>query len=244
MTVDNKPKFTIFTMFPEVFPATLGLSVLGRGIEDGKWKFEIENIRNFSIGKDIDDTPYGGGSGMVLLAEVLHQALCSRYKNPDNKDKPLILYLSPRGVPLTQNLAIDLSKTIKSNTPKEIALICGRFEGVDQRVLNLWQIKEVSIGDYVLAGGEAAALVLIESVVRLLPGILGNQESLANESFSNGLLEHNHYTKPQEWQGMKVPEVLTNGNHGAIDKWRKENSLEVTHRNRPTLLPGLKQKIE
>ena len=235
MSSDKKPKFTVFTMFPEIFPATLGVSVLGKGLADGKWKLETENLRNFSIGKDMDDTPYGGGSGMVLLPEVLHQALCSRYKAHDNEDKPLIIYLSPRGLPLTQPLAIALSDLICCDM-KEIALICGRFEGVDQRVLDLWQIKEVSIGDYILAGGEAAALVLIEITIRLLPGILGNQASLTNESFSNDLLEHNHYTRPQEWRGLCVPEVLTSGNHAKIEKWREKNSLEVTRNNRPDLL--------
>jgi tRNA (guanine37-N1)-methyltransferase len=220
--------FTIITTLSNAFPGILSEGVIGNALKDKIWSLSIINLYDFGIGKHqkIDDTPYGGGSGMVIMADVLSRALKSGYGEYDE-----IYYFSPRGQILTQ----DLSRNLGINK-KNICLICGRFEGLDQRVLDFHNIKEISIGDYILSNGDLAAMVFIDSIVRQLPGVLGNNLSLKTESFSNGLLEHDQYTKPAEWNDLKVPDVLLSGNHKEINNWREKNSLEVTKFRRPDLL--------
>jgi tRNA (guanine37-N1)-methyltransferase len=218
-------QFKIFTLFPEMFPGTLDFSIASEARQKGVWSYKTINIRDFGLTrhKNVDDTPYGGGAGMVIRADVLGAALES------SPIKPLI-YLSPRGKQLTQAKVAELAKQ------PELGIICGRFEGVDQRVLTHYNIEEISIGDYILSGGEPAALVLMDSIIRVLPEVVGNAETHSEESFSNGLLEYPHYTRPAQWNGLKVPEVLTSGNHAEIAKWRHEQSVEITKKNRPDLL--------
>lgn len=217
-------KFNILTLFPDLFPGSLGVSIAGEALKNGVWSVNSTDMRKFGVGKhkNVDDTPYGGGAGMVIRPDVLEQYLEGR--------KEKIIYMSPRGEPFTQKKAQNLAKL------DEFSIICGRFEGIDQRVLDHYEIEEISIGDYVLSSGEPAAIVLMDSIIRLLPGVLGNEETLDEESFSNDLLEYPHYTRPAEWKGMEVPEVLTSGDHGKIAKWRKEKSVEITKERRPDLL--------
>ncbi|SMX39250.1 tRNA (guanosine(37)-N1)-methyltransferase TrmD [Maliponia aquimaris] len=219
----------VITLFPEAFPGTLGLSLTGKALQDGLWQLESIPLRKFGEGKhrNVDDTPAGGGAGMVLRADVMGAAI-DHARRLQHTAAPLI-YLSPRGRPLTQGMARDLA------TRPGVTLICGRFEGLDQRVIDHHGIAEVSIGDYVLSGGEIAAQVLLDSVVRLLPGVLGNAVSTEEESFSEGLLEHPQYTRPAEWQGRPIPEVLLSGNHGAIAKWRRAQAEALTRDRRPDL---------
>ncbi len=224
------PSFKILTLFPELFPGPLGASITGAALKKNLWSFEAINIRNYAKDKHqtVDDTPCGGGAGMVLKPDVVADAI---ENNLTNKTK--IIYLSPRGKTLTQQKAQELAKE------KEIMLLCGRYEGVDQRVLDEFQIEEISIGDYVLSGGELAAYVLIDAVLRNVSGVLGADESLHEESFSGNLenlLEYPHYTKPQEWRGRKVPEVLIQGHHKKINEWRREKAIEITKKNRPDLM--------
>ena len=215
----------IITLFPEAFPGVLGLSLTGRALAEGLWNLRTTDLRPFGIGKhrNVDDTPAGGGAGMVIRPDVMSAAL-----REAGSHLPVI-YLSPRGKPFTQERARQLA-----NGPG-MTLICGRFEGVDQRVLDAHDVEEISIGDYVLTGGELAAQVLIDATVRLIPRVLGNQDSLAEESFSDGLLEHPQYTKPAQWEGRAIPEVLLSGNHAAIAIWRRDMAERLTKERRPDL---------
>jgi tRNA (guanine37-N1)-methyltransferase len=224
----------IITLFPELFPGTLGASVLGRGMADGHWKLNATQLRDFAVDRHrtVDDTPSGGGAGMVLKADILAQAIDT--VAPQTDPRPRIL-MSPRGKPLTQQRAHELA------VGPGVVIVCGRFEGVDQRVIDGRQLEEISIGDYVLAGGEVAAMVLLEAVVRLIPGVLGALDSRDEESFENGLLEYPHYTRPQVFEDSEIPAVLTSGDHKKIAKWRAEQSLELTRARRPDLIkPSVK----
>ena len=224
-------KATVLTLYPEMFPGHLGQSMAGRALESGVWSLETVQIRDFAEGKhrSVDDTPAGGGAGMVMRADVLARAVDS-VENPGPR-----LLLSPRGAPLTQARVRQLSQG------SGVTLICGRFEGVDQRVIEARNLEEVSIGDYILSGGEPAALVLLDAIVRLLPGVMGNEASGISESFEGGLLEYPHYTKPPDFEGLTVPEVLISGNHKKIEEWRREKALALTKARRPDLLtPGKK----
>lgn len=215
-------QFTIFTLFPEMFPSMLGFSLAGTALEKGLWQLETVDIKQFGLGKhrQVDDTPYGGGAGMLLKADVIGAAIDSA------KPKKLI-YMSARGKPLAQARAQELAQE------SHVGILCGRFEGVDQRVIEHYNIEEICIGDYVLSGGEPAALVLMDAVVRLLPEVMGNPETLSEESFArDGLLEYPQFTRPAEWQGRKVPNVLMGGNHAEIAKWRHEQAIEVTKKVR------------
>lgn len=219
-------KVKVLTIFPEIFPGFLGYSLTGRALNEGLWSIETINIRDYAFDKhgSVDDTPCGGGAGMVMRPDVLGAAI------RDNYQGGRLIYMSPRGIPLTQDKVKELSRE------KELTVICGRFEGVDQRVLDAFGVEEISIGDYVLTGGEQAAQIMLDAVVRLIPGVLGNAESTQDESFENGLLEHPQYTRPVEWDGRVVPEVLMSGHHKKIAEWRHEQSLEITKRRRPDLL--------
>jgi tRNA (guanine37-N1)-methyltransferase len=219
----------ILTLFPQAFPGTLGLSLLGLALKRGTWRLRAVDLRDFGAGKHrkVDDTPAGGGPGMVMRADVLGKALDS--VQPRRKAGWPLVYLSPRGKPFTQALAAKWAKG------KGLTLICGRFEGMDERVLEARNVEEISVGDYVLAGGEAAALVVLEAVVRLLPGVLGKAASLAEESFSAGLLEYPQYTRPHVWEGREIPEILTSGKHAKVKTWRKKQAEELTRRRRPDL---------
>ncbi len=219
----------IITLFPEAFPGVLGESLTGKALKDGKWTLETTDLRRFGAGKhrNVDDTPAGGGAGMVLRADVMGKAIDAATSGAPSA-RP-ILYLSPRGRPFTQAMARDLAGG------PGVTLICGRFEGLDERVIERYGISEVSIGDFVLTGGEIAAQALIDATVRLLPGVLGNAASTEDESFSSGLLEHPQYTRPAEWQNRPIPEVLLSGNHGAISKWRQAQSEALTKARRPDL---------
>ncbi len=216
----------VVTLFPEAFPGILGLSLTGRALAEGLWNLRTTDLRPFGIGKhrNVDDTPAGGGAGMVIRPDVMDAAL----RDAGGGGLPVI-YLSPRGKPFTQARARELAQG------PGMVLICGRFEGVDQRVLDAHQVEEISIGDYVLTGGELAAQVLIDATVRLIPRVLGNQDSLAEESFSDGLLEHPQYTKPALWEGRAIPEVLLSGNHAAIATWRRDMAERLTKERRPDL---------
>ena len=221
-------RFNIITAYPDMFPGTLGHSLAAEARSRGLWSLETINIRDFGMGnyKHIDDTPYGGGAGMVIRPDVLGAAIESK---PATRHAKLI-YMSPRGIPLNQQRAKDLAKR------SELTILCGRFEGVDERVLDYYDFEEISIGDYVLSGGEPAAIILMDTVIRLLPDVMGNPETLNEESFSNGLLEYPHYTRPAVWNDIEVPEVLQSGNHAKIAQWRKERSLELTKLRRPDLV--------
>lgn len=212
-----------------MFPGPLGLSLAGQGLAKNIWSIETTNLRDFGIGKhqDVDDTPAGGGAGMVIRADVLGPAIdATSQARPDLRR----IYLSPRGRPLTQSFAHELAEG------PGVLLVCGRFEGVDQRVIDGRALEEVSIGDYILSGGDVASLVLLDTVVRLLPGIVGTKDSLEYESFESGLLEHPHYTRPREWDGQNIPDVLLSGDHGKIADWRARQSETLTQARRPDLL--------
>lgn len=219
---------TVLTILPEMFPGPLGVSLVGTALENKLWALETLDIRNFAQDRhrSVDDTPAGGGPGMVMRADVVGPAVdAAREKAPE---APLI-YLSPRGAPLTQARVRELS------AGTGVTLLCGRFEGLDQRVLDARGIEEISLGDFVLAGGEVAAMALIEACVRLLPGVVGDAESLASESFELGLLEYPHYTRPREWEGHAIPEVLLSGDHVKIAEWRREQAEKITKERRPDL---------
>ena len=215
---------TVLTLFPPMFPGPLGQSLAGRALSAGLWRMEVQDIRDAATDRHrtVDDTPFGGGAGMVMRADVLDAAI-----GPDD-GRPLF-YLSPRGPQLTQARVRSLA------AGPGVRLVCGRYEGVDQRVLDARAIEEVSIGDYVLSGGELPALVLLDACVRLLPGVMGAEASGEDESFSAGLLEYPHYTRPAEWRGRAVPEVLLSGHHAAIAAWRREQAEQVTRARRPDL---------
>ena len=217
---------TVLTILPEMFPGPLGVSLAGRGLETGLWSLETVDIRDFARDKhrSVDDTPAGGGPGMVMKADVVAAAL----DYVPGGDRPAI-YLSPRGRPLTQERVRQLSRG-----PGAV-LLCGRFEGVDERVIEARGLEELSIGDFVLSGGEIAAMALIDAAVRLLPGVMGKETSGAEESFEGGLLEYPHYTRPAEWEGRGIPEVLTSGDHGKVARWRREQAERITKARRPDL---------
>lgn len=224
----NVWKATVITLFPASFPGVLGESLIGKALHDGLWQLATIDLRRFGKGKhrNVDDTPAGGGAGMVLRADVLGEAIeAAQSSSPTN---PMI-YLSPRGKPMTQALMQTLADG------PGVTLLCGRFEGVDERVLEHYDIQEVSLGDFVMTGGEIAAQALIDATVRLIPDVLGNQESTIEESFSSGLLEHPQYTRPAEWKGHMIPEILVSGNHGKIAEWRQEQSENITKQRRPDL---------
>jgi tRNA (guanine37-N1)-methyltransferase len=216
----------IFTLYPEVFPGPLAKGIFGKALEKKLWDIKVINIRDATTDKHktVDDTPYGGGSGMLLKADVLANSLDQNIVSGER-----IFYLSPKGKKFDQKFAEELSKE------KSISLICGHFEGVDERVLRTRNIEEISIGDYVLSGGETAAFVILDSILRLLPGILGNEKSIDDESFQNGLLEYPQYTKPQIWEEKSVPEVLLSGDHNKIKDWRLSQSEAITRDRRPDL---------
>ncbi len=216
----------VFTLYPEIFPGPLNKGLYGKALEKKVWNLEIINIRD-SAGdkhKTVDDTPFGGGSGMLLKPDVLGKSLDSNIKKGER-----IFYLSPKGKKFDQKIAKELSKEANIN------LICGHFEGVDERILDTRNIEEISIGDYILSGGESASFVVIDAVLRLLPGVLGNDMSKKDESFEDGLLEYPQYTKPQIWEKKSVPEVLLSGDHAKIKDWRLSQSKDITRRRRPDL---------
>lgn len=222
----------VVTLFPEAFPGTLGLSLTGKALDLGLWRLTTTALRDFGEGRHrtVDDTPSGGGAGMVLRADVVDRALASAMEGaPDDRARWPVIYLSPRGRPFDQATARRLAGA------EGVTLLCGRFEGVDERVLEARQIEEVSLGDFVLTGGEIAAQALLDAVVRLLPGVLGNAASTEEESFSDGLLEHPQYTRPAIWEGREIPPVLTGGNHAEIAKWRRAQSEALTRARRPDL---------
>ena len=216
----------VFTLYPELFPGPLGSGLYKKALEKKLWSLEIVNIRDYANDKHktVDDTPFGGGCGMIIRADVIANSLDN---NISNKKEPII-YLSPKGKKFDQTYA----KKIKD---KNINILCGHFEGVDQRLLETRNIEEYSIGDFILSGGESASFVLIDALIRLLPGVLGNENSTLEESFENNLLEYPQYTKPREWEGKKVPEVLFSGDHAKIKGWRLSQSEAITRRQRPDL---------
>jgi tRNA (guanine37-N1)-methyltransferase len=224
--MSNSWSATILTLFPEMFPGPLGISLLGKALSNGLWSLEVRDIRDHGLGKHrtVDDTPSGGGPGMVMRADVAAAAIDA----VPRADRPLI-YLSPRGNPLTQARVRALAAG-----PGAI-LLCGRFEGLDQRVIAARAVEEVSIGDFVLAGGEIAAMALIEAAVRLIPGVLGTHASTEEESFAAGLLEYPHYTRPQDFEGMPIPEALSGGNHKEIAEFRRRQAEALTRERRPDL---------
>jgi tRNA (guanine37-N1)-methyltransferase len=217
---------TIITLFPEAFPGTLGLSLIGKALKQGTWSLDTVQLRDFGQGphKSVDDTPAGGGAGMVIRADVAAAAIDSIPRN----NRPVV-YLSPRGEQFTQAMAQEWA------VGPGVVLFCGRFEGLDERVVDARAMREIAVGEAVLAGGEAAALVLVEACVRLIPGVLGNEASVVEESFSDGLLEHPHYTRPREWEGRTIPEVLTSGDHAKVEAWRRAERARLTAQRRPDL---------
>jgi tRNA (guanine37-N1)-methyltransferase len=222
---------SVVTLFPEMFPGPLGHSLAGRALAEGKWSLQTAHLRDFGVGRhrQVDDTPAGGGAGMVLRADVLCAAIDSL--SPGDDARPRLL-MSPRGRPLAQDFVRELA------AGPGAVIVCGRFEGVDERAIEARNLTEISVGDYVLSGGEPAAIVLLDAVVRLLPGVMGNAQSGDSESFSAGLLEYPQYTRPQVFEGREIPAVLTGGDHGAVERWRRERALELTKTRRPDLLEG------
>ena len=223
----------IFTLYPDFFPGILSKGIYGRAIKKNLWSLDVINIRDYAEDKHktVDDTPYGGGKGMVLKPDVVSKALDQNLKKNEK-----IIYLTPKGKMFDQNRAKNFLKDEKVN------ILCGHFEGIDQRVLDIYEIEEISMGDYILSGGEVASFTFLDSILRLLPGVLGNEASVEDESFSDDLLEYPQYTKPQEYKNIKVPDVLLSGNHEEIEKWRKEKSIEITKKNRPDMLKHEKSK--
>ncbi|MBP7190490.1 MAG: tRNA (guanosine(37)-N1)-methyltransferase TrmD [Rickettsiaceae bacterium] len=225
---------TILTTFPEMFPSTLQYSLAGKALERNIWSYEVVNIRDFGVGrhKNVDDEPYGGGNGLVMRPDVLSRALEYALEKKQDAD---IYYMSPRGKAIKQPLVKEISGK------RNIIIICGRFEGIDERIISGYNACEISLGDFVLSGGEIAAIALIDACVRLLPGVLANQSTLEEESFSEFsdagmLLEYPLYTRPQIWNGMAVPDVLLSGNHHNINQWRKAEAIKITSERRPDLL--------
>jgi tRNA (guanine37-N1)-methyltransferase len=219
---------TVLTLYPEMFPGPLGVSLAGKALAAGTWSLETRDIRAHGIGAHrlVDDTPAGGGAGMVMRADVLAAAIDAASEPDDQRPR---LLMSPRGRPLTQTRIRELASGAGA------LVVCGRFEGVDERVVSARGLHEVSVGDYVLSGGEIAAMALIDACVRLLPGVMGAAESGLEESFEQGLLEYPHYTRPQQWEGRAIPEVLTSGNHRRIAEWRRAEAERLTRERRPDL---------
>lgn len=218
----------IITLFPDLFPGPLGASIIGRAAENGTWKLTATQLRDFASDrhKKVDDTPAGGGPGLVLKPDILAKAI--DHVAPANDPRPRIL-MSPRGKPFDQHMAREWA------AGPGVVIVCGRFEGVDQRVIDRRGLTEVSIGDFVLCGGEVAAMAMLEATVRLLPGVMGSAESEADESFENGLLEYPQYTRPALFEGEPIPEVVTSGDHKKVEQWRQEQSEQLTRQNRPDL---------
>lgn len=229
---ENAWTVKVITLFPEAFPGVLDRSLTGKALQEGLWQLQTIELRGFGLGKhkDVDHPPAGGGAGMVLKADVVGPALedARRGTPMDPKQWPVI-YMSPRGKQLTQSMVQSWSEA------KGMTILCGRFEGVDERVLEEFNVEEISLGDFVLTGGEVAAQALIDATVRLIPNVLGNQESTKDESHSNGLLEHPQYTKPAEWNGREIPKVLLSGHHENVKEWRAEMSERITKERRPDL---------
>ncbi len=219
----------ILTLFPEMFPGTLGMSLAGTGLKNGLWDLKTLDIRDFSDNKhrNVDDTPAGGGPGMVMRADVLGAAI-DHARDQAEPDWPLV-YLSPRGRCFDQKMAQDWQKS------GGVTILCGRFEGIDERVLEAREVQEVSLGDFILSGGEPAAIVMLDAVIRLLPGVMGQPETLAEESFTSGLLEYPQYTRPTVWENRSIPEVLMSGHHKKIAEWRRGQAEEITRLRRPDL---------
>ena len=227
---------TILTLFPEMFPGPLGASIAGKALAVQKWQLDTINIRDFAKDKhhSVDDTPYGGGAGLVMMADVVHDALCAAERLYDDAPAPQYIYVTPRGMPLTQSLVHNLSEN-----PSGIVVLCGRYEGVDDRLIEHWReekgLIEISLGDYVLSGGELPALVLIDACVRLLPGVLIKDDAKTSESFELDLLEFSQYTRPRIWQNKVVPEVLLSGDHLKIAAWRQKSAEQITKERRPDI---------
>jgi len=226
----------VLTIFPEMFPGPLGYSLAGRALENGLWHLKAINIRDFAADKHntVDDKPYGGGTGMVMKPDVVDASIIHARKQLQSKADPSLVYFTPRGTPLTQPLVHELAA-------RPLILLCGRFEGIDQRVIDHHGMLEISLGDYVLSGGEIAALALLDACVRLLPGVIGKEEALGQESFATahaeyaGLLEYPHYTRPPLWKGLSVPEVLVSGHHRKVEEWRLSEAQNITRERRPDL---------
>ncbi len=226
---------TVLTLYPEMFPGPLGASLAGRALDAGTWLLEARNIRDHGAGahRAVDDTPAGGGPGMVMRADVLAEAIDAALEEDDRRPR---LLMSPRGEPLTQALIRQLA------AGPGVLVVCGRFEGVDERVIEGRNLREISVGDYVLSGGEIAAMALLDACVRLLPGVMGAAASGAEESFETGLLEYPHYTRPQEWEGRAIPDVLTSGNHKKIAEWRHSQAERLTRARRPDLWTAFEKR--
>jgi tRNA (guanine37-N1)-methyltransferase len=225
---------TVLTIFPEMFPGPLGVSLTGKALARGSWRLDPVDLRRFASDRHqtVDDTPFGGGAGMVMRPDIVAAALDAVQADGA---PGLLIYLSPRGQPLRQPLVADLA------AGPGIVLLCGRYEGIDQRVIEARGFREVSLGDFVLSGGELAAMALIDACVRLLPGVVGDAASLAEESFAAGLLEYPHYTRPQVWEGRAVPDVLLSGHHARISAWRQEQARAITKSRRPDLIGTSRQ---
>ena len=223
-------KANILTLYPDIYPGYLGYSLLGKALEKKIWELNIYNLRDFGEGKhkSVDDKPFGGGAGMIIKPDILGDAIEETLIK--NHDQQKLVYLSPKGKPFKQ---VDAEKFSQSNG---VSILCGHFEGIDQRVIDIYEVEEISMGDYVLTGGEVASFAFLDAIIRLLPGVLGNEISIKDESFSDNLLEYPQYTKPQEYKNIKVPDVLLSGNHEKIAEWRREKSIEITKKNRPDLL--------
>ncbi|MBY0500503.1 MAG: tRNA (guanosine(37)-N1)-methyltransferase TrmD [Alphaproteobacteria bacterium] len=221
-------KVTVLTLFPEMFPGPLAHSLLGKALEKGLWQFDIVDIRKFAEDRHqtVDDTCFGGGPGMVLRPDVVDKALSSVME----LGKARLIHLTPRGQVFQQTLAYEMAYTTLP-----LVFLCGRYEGIDQRVLDKWNAEDVSVGDFVLTGGELAAMTILDAALRLIPGVIGDEGSLNEESFSNGLLEYPHYTRPRLWEGRHVPEVLISGHHEKIAAWRSKEAETITLRRRPDL---------
>ena len=226
-------KVNFLTLYPEMFPGFLGYSLMGKALEKGLWSYQTTDIRNFATDnyKTVDDTPFGGGAGQVMKADVVDAAIKATYHGG------ALLYMTPKGKPLQQDTVIRLAKE------NEITILSGRFEGIDERVIESWPFEQISIGDFVLSGGEPAALTLMDAVLRYVPGVLGNAESVTDETFAgDGLLEYPQYTRPAIWNGKAVPEVFLSGHHKNIEAWRKEQSIKITQQNRPDIWEKYKAK--
>ncbi len=226
--LDTPWKAKVLTLFPEMFPGPLGLSLAGQGLEAGTWALETLHIRDFAADKHrtVDDAPFGGGPGMVMRPDVVSEAIDAAA----GADSSLaLIYLTPRGRPLTQARVGELARG------PGVVLLCGRYEGLDERVLDAHGLDEISLGDFVLSGGEAAAIAVIDACVRLLPGVVGAPRSLIDESFENGLLEYPQYTRPREWRGRTVPDVLVSGDHEKVKAWRRDQAEAITRERRPDL---------